>query len=1054
MRPSKILTVLSFTLVSFYTKAQVKQDSVIVLQKQYTGAFNVSGVIKDAATGKNLRGIRVTYKEYSAAITDSLGAFNIKVPSQNLSILLEGEGYQAKQIAIKGNSKIVVSLYEDTYTSFYDFAKLPFEVKMKSQTPFAASSVQTNGNWGKSTETSSSYLQGRVAGLNAIRRSGTPNIGATMFLRGINSLYATNQPLIIVDGVIFDNADYGGLIAGHYTDPLSTIDPRDIDNITVIKDGSSTYGTKGANGVILITTARANELGTKIDFAIYGGMNFRPAKLPLLNAGDHRIYIAEILKSKGLTDAQIQAQPYMNDDKSNNDYFRYHNNTDWQDQVLKNGNTKNIYLKVTGGDNIAKYALSLGFMKNDAPVKNTDLTRYNMRFNGDLNLSKKLTATTDLSFTFDEQNLRDQGTAFKTNPIFLALVKSPFLRVKEVSDAGIESPTLAGRDTFNISNPVVITDNASGLNRRYRFLGSIGFNYQVQKSLILSTSVGVVYDKIRESFFIPTKGVTVDTLNAAVVSSRSGSMVKSFYSLYNDTKLTYTKRFHNVHDLSARLGFRYLKGKAEQDYGLGYNSPIDQLISVQFGSNALRQVGGSIGESTWLNTYFNTDYSYADKYFLSLNVAMDGSSRFGKNIQDALAIGTNKFAVLPSLAAAWLISSEKFVKGNKIDLLKLRASYGLSGNDDIGNYNARQTYIPQNLLGLQGLVRSGFGNDQLQWEKTTKLNVGLDLSILNERLSLSFDAYHNKTDNMLAYENIPIASGSTFIITNSGAMHTNGIEASVNGRITNKVFKWDIGFNIGKSTSTVDQLPVDNVLASFAGATYITQVAAAPNLFFGYKTNGVFISDNVAAQEGISIKNPDGSLVPFKGGDVRFVDVNGDHVIDAGDRQAIGNPNPDFFGAITNKFSYKNFSLDALVTFSKGNEIYNYTRNQLESQSGYYNQTKAIINRWKTNGDATNIPKASWGDPMGNSRFSDRWIEDCSYLRLRTATLSYNVPIRQNGALKYTVVYLTGNNLFTLTKYKGFDPEFSASESIFGQGIDNTLEPQVRSVQLGVRIGL
>ena len=1053
MQVTKILTGLLLLLMCFYSKAQENKDSIIVLSKQYPGAFSVSGVIKDAATGKNLRGIRVTYKDYSAAITDSTGAFVLNVPSPDVSVLLEGEGYQSKQIALKGNNHISAGLYEDTYTSFYDLANFPFGVIMKNQTPFAATSVQTDGNWAKATETPSSYLQGRVAGLNAIRRSGTPNIGATLFLRGINSLYATNQPLIIVDGIIFDNADYGGIISGHYTDPLSSIDPRDIDNITVIKDGSSTYGTKGANGVIIITTARAKELGTKIDFAIYGGINFRPAEIPLLNAADHRIYLSEILKSKGLTDAQIQAQPYMSDDKATSDYFRYHNNTDWQDLVFNKSNTKNIFLKVTGGDNIAKYALSLGYMSNGAVVKNTDLTRYNMRFNGDLNLNRRLTATTNLSFTFNDQNLRDQGTASKTNPIFLALVKSPLLRYKEVSDSGIESPVLTGRDTFNIGNPLVLTDNASGDNRSYRFLSSIGFNYQLLKSLAIATTVGVIYDKTRESFFIPGKGVTTDTLSSAIASSRSGSMVKSFFSLYNDTRLTYSKRFRNIHDLSARIGFRYLKSKAEQDFGLGFNSPIDQLISVQFGSNALRQVGGSIGEATWLNTYFNTDYSYSDKYFVSFNMAIDGSSRFGKNIPDALNIGSNKYAVLPSIAAAWLISSEDFMKGNFIDILKLRASYGLSGNDDIGNYAARQTYISQNLLGLQGLVRSGFGNDQLQWEKIRKLNAGLDVSILNERLNLAFDAYQDKTDKMLVYESAPVASGSSFTITNSGAMTTNGIEASVTARIINKVIKWDMGFNIAKSTSKIDRLPVDRILTSFAGATYITQTSAVPNLFYGYKTNGVFISDNVAAQEGLSLRDSTGSLVAFKGGDVRFADINSDHVIDENDRQVIGNPNPDFFGAITSKVGYKRFSLDALFTFMQGNDVFNYTRSQLETESGYFNQTAAVINRWKTNGDATNIPKATWGDPMGNSRFSDRWIEDGSYLRLRTITLSYNVPFKQ-GILKYALLYITGNNLFTLTKYKGFDPEFSASESIFGQGIDNTLEPQVRSVQLGLRIGL
>ncbi len=380
-----------------------------------------------------------------------------------------------------------------------------------------------------------------------------------------------------------------------------------------------------------------------------------------------------------------------------------------------------------------------------------------------------------------------------------------------------------------------------------------------------------------------------------------------------------------MHDLSARIGFRYLKGKAEQDFGLGYNSPIDQLISVQFGSNALRQVGGSIGESTWFNTYLNADYSYADKYFVSFNMAVDGSSRFGKNIPDVLTVSDNKFALLPSIAAAWLLSSEKFVNGNLFDMLKVRASYGLSGNDDIGNYTARQTYISQNFLGLQGLVRSGFGNNQLQWEKTSKLNVGFDASLYNERLNLTVDVYHNKTSKMLVYEPVPVASGSSFTITNSGAMATNGIEASVNGRIINKVIKWDMGFTLARSVTKVNQLPVDKILTSFAGATFITQESGAPNLFYGYKTNGVFVSDAAAAQENLSRKNPDGSLVPFKGGDVRFQDSNNDHIIDDNDRQVIGNPNPDFFGAITSTAAYKRFSLDVLFTFTQGNDIFNYT---------------------------------------------------------------------------------------------------------------------------------
>lgn len=1058
MQDLKKLTVLALIVLTFsqaWTQENAPADSIIVLKKQYANAFRVSGSVTDAASGKALGGIRVTYKEYSAAITDSLGQFTLNVPSPNVSIMLEGEGYQVKEIALRGHNQVKASLYEDTYTSVYDAASHATGSVMKSHSPYALTSIQTNGNWGRITETPSSFLQGKVAGFNVIRRSGTPNSGASLTLRGISSLYGTNQPLIIVDGILFDNQDYGGsIIANHYNDPLATIDVRDIDNITVLKDGSSLYGTKGANGVIIITTARAKELGTRIDFAVYGGINFTPENLPLLNAEQHRIYLSEILKSQGLSDADIQALPYMNDTKGNEDYYRYHNNTDWQKEVFNKSYTKNIYLKVTGGDNIAKYALSLGFMNNGSITRNTDLKRYTMRFNGDLNLSRRLTATTNLSFGFNEQNLRDQGTATKTNPIMVALTKSPLLRVHEVSGTGIESPSFADRDTFNISNPVVLTDKAIGVNKTYRFLGSIGFNYRLSKSFNLATTLGVTNDKVRESFFIPRLGVTSDTLSTDIAYSRLGSQVKSLFSLFNDSRISYNRQFKNRHELSSRLGVRYLFNKTEQDMGLGYNSAIDELVSVGNGVNSLRRVGGSMGESNWLNTYFNADYNYSDKYFFSFNIAMDGSSRFGKDIPDALTLSGNKYAVLPSIAGAWLISSEKFMGGSTIDLLKLRASFGWSGNDDIGNFTARQTYVSQNLLGLQGLVRGGFGNSQLQWEKMRKLNLGIDAALFNERLNLSVDAFSNKVDNVIAYEIAPAASGFEYAISNSATLTTKGIEASVTARVLNQPsFKWDVGATVGTSRNKANKLPTEQIISNFAGASYISLKYNTPNRFYGYRTRGVFVSDAEAAQSGLVIRQADGTIVPFKGGDVRFIDITGDGVIDDNDRQVIGNPNPDYFGSFTNRLEYGAFVLDALFTFSKGNEIYNYTRNQLEAMSGYGNQTQAVLNRWRTNGHVTDMPKATWGDPMGNSRFSDRWIEDGSYLRLRTLTLSYRIPFSQ-GFFKYANVYVTGNNLVTFTKYKGYDPEFSATESIFGQGVDNTLEPQYRSLLLGLRIGL
>ena len=1067
IRTSFFISAFSFALASAQAQKAPAKGKMVATEKpmdadllkkakEMEGFLPVTGTILEDATGKPLPGISVRYKDVSAGITDSLGKFSLNVPDYQVAVTIDGAGFQTKEIYLKGRSVINAALYEDSYTSFFDVATLPFGTKLKSHIPYAVTSVQTAGAWDRPLETPDTYLQGKVAGLNVIRRSGTPNIGANLFLRGYTSLYATNKPLIVVDGVIFDNTEYGNsLISNNVTNPLAFIDIKDIDNFTVLKDGSSIYGTKGANGVIIITTARAKELATRIDFSAYGGINFSPEKLPLLSAGDYRIYLSQLLQTRGLTPDQIQAYPYMNDNTSNPDYYRYHYTTDWQKEVLQNSYAKHLYLKVTGGDNIAKYALSLGYLKNEGVIKSTDLSKYNMRFNADLNLSKRLTASANLSYTFNEQNLRDQGIAEKTNPLFLALTKSPFLPVHQVSNTGAESPDLADRDTFNKSNPVTIINNALNVNQSYRFFGSMAFNYNLTKAITLNTTVGLTMDKVRENVFIPEKGVTTDTLNLGIADNRSGTQAKRLFTVFNDSRIGYNKTFNRVHHLSANLGFRYIQSKSEQDFGLGYNSATDELKSVTFGLSTLRKVGGNMGEWRWINNYFNADYSLKDKYFLSLNAALDGSSRFGKEINDgALNVSGNKFAIMPSIAGAWVVSSENFMSQSSIDLLKIRASIGFSGNDDIGNYAARQYYVSQNLLGIQGLVRGNFGNPELQWEKVKKVNTGFDLSLFNERFNLSADYFNNETSKMLINQPTAAQSGLLFAVTNSGGMKTNGVEATINTRIINKTaIKWDLGVTIAKYKSKITTLPVAQLTTDFGGATLITKTGDVPNLFYGFKTSGIYSTNADAAQAGLSIKQANGTLVPFQGGDVRFVDMNGDKIIDNADRQVIGDPNPDFYGSFSSRVAFKQWSLEALFTFSKGNDIYNYVRNQLESVSSYNNGTIATINSWKTNGDVTTVPRVNFGDPLGNSRFSDRWIEDGSYLRLRNLSLAYNLPIKA-GFLKYSVLYLTANNVFTITKYLGYDPEFSGGESIFAQGIDLGLEPQYRSLQIGLRFGL
>lgn len=1069
--PAGITSLLIFSLIALPLKLWAQSDSLkiqdlnqasqpvtdtVVVNAPPIGSTTYAGTITDALTNAPLAGISVSIPDYSSGITDDNGVFTIYIPSYATTLLITGAGYQTKEVPLKGRKDISIKLHEESFPTVYQNAYLPLGLQSKSHSVNSVVSLNTRANaWQTSAETSENFFQGKIPGLNVIRRSGTPGIGANSFLRGYSSLNATNQPLVVVDGMIYDVSDFGGsLIHDNYTNPLSFIDIKDIDNITVIKDALSLYGSKGANGVILINTIRSKELATRIDFSAYTGFNYAPKNIPLMGVDDYRTYISDILQTRGYTVDQIQSQAYMNDDTNNPNYYRYHNNTDWQREILRNSYNRNYHLKVSGGDNIAKYALSLGYLKHDGIIKTTDMQRFSTRFNADLNMTPRLTANTNLSFVYGESILKDQGLS-ATNPILTALIKAPFLNRQVISDEGAVSPNLAEADILNVSNPSAIIEKLKAQNRNYRFFGSANFRYQFTKSVSACTMVGVTYDKIRETLFIPQNGMVPDTLKNAIAQRKMGSQIQRLFSIYSDSKISYNKTFNRIHSLDATVGMRYLNNRSETDFGLGYNSATDAFQTIGTGINKLRQVGGDMGQWTWLNYYAGINYQFNNKYFFSVTMALDGSSRFGKDVSSPLSteMFSNSFAFFPSVGAGWLISAEDFMSNyNFVEMLKIRASYGLTGNDDIGNYTSRPYYVAQNFLGMGGLVRGNLGNPAIQWERNRKFNAGLDLALFNERIALSFDVYQNTTDDLITYEPLGTVEGFDFVITNNGSLKNTGVEVALNARIVNTALKWDLGLNIAKYKNEITALPVNDLTTSYAGATILTSVGQPLGVFYGYKTNGVFTSDEDAANVGYYKETINGSLVPFTGGDVFLQDVYADNLIDENDRTVIGDPNPDFTGMLSSRWQWKSFALDAAFTFSYGNDVYNYVRARLESMSALENQTPKALNRWRRDGQVTDMPKAYYGDPMGNARFSDRWIEDGSYLRLRTLTLSYDLPLRSNY-FKYSSVYVTGNNLFTLTNYLGYDPEFSVSGHALTQGIDVGQVPQFKSLLIGIRIG-
>lgn len=1049
------LILLLTTLGGQATWAQERDSTAKKLTTVSNPQYKVMGTVYDSKTNKAIAGARVTYGKNVAKLTNSKGEFSMDIPVKNGVVEVSMDGYIPKEVPILKDGKLRVTLYPSGYRSLYKATTTVFGDNDVLASGGAVDKLEFDA-WEENSETVGSYLQGKMAGVNVVRRSGTPGMGANVNIRGLSSIYTNNQPLYIVDGIVY-NAEHlsPSITTGHLNNALQHIDVRDIQNVTVLKDAvaASIYGAKAANGIVVINTNHAREVATQIDLQANTGYNFRTKSLPLMGAYAYRSYLNDVLATSNHTGSEIAEMPFNNDNPKFADYAVYHNETNWQEKVLKSSIDQNYYLRVTGGDDIAKYALSVGYNDEKGVIDQTSQTRYTARFNGDMVLTKKFTAQSNISIGYGQQNLKDQGLSPKTNPLFLSLIKAPILNTNEISSDGTVSPNYADADYFGYSNPMQIIHNGINNKKAYRLLGSLVFNYEFSNRFKLSNLTTVTYDKAQESFFIPKKGVAKDTVNNIEVFSRLGTQVARYYSISNDLRLQYKQDFGYSGKLQAIGGIRYHKHDSEQDYALGYNSATDQLVSIGNSTAVSRTYGGNIGKWANMTGYGLANFTWKDRYIFNGSIALDGSSRFGDQVSEGVRIADKTYALFPAVAGAWVLSNEDFLKNSsKVNLAKLRLSYGLVGNDDIGNYNARQNYVSQNFLGVQGLIRDGVSNPYLKWEKVEKINAGFDLALFQERLNLTVDIYQNTTRDMLAYNPGNTLSGVSYYLYNNGSMRTKGIDVSLFGRLIDGSVKWDAGINLGHYKSRMLSMP-ETSFSHYAGATYITETGGAPNAFYGYEFEGVYSTAAEASAAGLSVLDAAGNKVAFKAGDAKFNDRNGDKIIDDKDRMVIGDPDPDLVGGLSNIVSYKNWKFGALLTFSLGNDIYNYTRAQLESGSTFYNQTELLQNRWRAEGQVTDVPKATYNDPMGNSRFSNRWIEDGSYLRLRQISVEYGIPVNKK-IIKYVRLYGTANNLFTISKYLGYDPEFAQSADVYHQGIDVTLEPLVRSVQLGLRLGL
>lgn len=1036
------------------------------------------GVVVDQVSKKPLAGIQLKvlgYDRYSA-MTGADGKFTIKVPEFATTLFVHSPSFMSQQVAINAKDSekdIQVFMMQEKFRPMYTegttyTAQAGFDAEAKDVT----------------IESDIENILG--ADVRTVTRSAAPGIGASMFVRGLSSINANAQPLIVVDGVEQDmQQNRLSLHSGQINNILANIAPEDIASVKVLKNATALYGARGGNGVILITTKRGKSMATRIDANISAGVSLVPQLPTMMNASQYRNYATEIL---GTVPENINRDTpisfrFLNDDPNNYYYHTYHNDTDWTDYVYDTAMTQNYNINVQGGDDIGMYNLSVGYVKAESTAKNNDFDRMNVRFNTDINILYNLNTKFDISISrtnskvFDDGAMEDLSAGAITSPTFLSLIKAPIVSPYQYNAiVGGFTSLLCDYDDiysqlgsgYGLANPVAILNNANGDNKNKAentyFNVRVEPTWTINNSLSLTSMFSYTLDRNSQRYHRPFVGVpSFEISNLGTVTSMAASLFSKEINVVSDTHIDW-KHQYGKHNLAAFGGFKYTYFSFDDNnLKTEYNSTTNDKNPSLSASSGYQHIKGN--NDVWKNLqwYGNVDYNYMNRYFATVSLSAEANSRFGAKSGDLDLCGV-AWALFPSVQLGWVMTNESwFPKNAGINYLRVNAGYDMSGNDDISNYAARTSLsavrFNYNAIGLQ---LTNIGNDEIKWETNHKFNVGLQAYMLNNRLGVDFNYYVNKTKDLLTLQTFknPIGGINNYW-TNGGEIKNQGFELSVTAKpvVTHK-WNVEVGASVGHYANKVTKLPDGDYTSSVYGDNNIlTSVGNPVGLFYGYKTAGVFATDAEAKAAGkdgyLYMEDNAGLRNDFKAGDVHFIDQNNDGKISELDKVVIGDPNPDIYGNIFATINYKNLTLTMGWNYSLGNDVYNYKRSILNSGSTFYNQQVAEVAHWRYEGQQTDLPRLAYGDPMGNNRFSDRWIEDGSYLRLKTLNLSYKVPVPGSWTwLQGLTVWAQANNLLTFTKYLGSDPEFSIGNGVLYQGIDCGNIAQGRSFQCGVKINL
>lgn len=995
----------------------------------------ITGSISDS-TGP-LPGASVVVKGTTVgASADFDGNYSIDVPQGASTLVFSYVGYAAQEIEIAGRTTINVTMTEDAQ-ALSEVVVVGYGTQRKADLTGAVGSIDAVEIVKQPIVSPDQVLAGTISGVNITNRSGDPGAPVSVNIRGVGTLSADANPLYVIDGVPLVGTNNITVNTSSTTDsnPLASINPNDIESIDVLKDAASAaiYGARGANGVIIITTKKGSKGDPRVTYDGYASFASARDRIDVLNIEQY----LSIQQELGRDFSSFSGQPEV----------------DWQDAIFKTGFVQNHNIGVSGGGENGTYYISGSYLDNEGIQQAQSFGRYSLRANSEFRIGERFKFGESLQISQSDRLTQSEGAL---NAGFNAALNAPFYQVFGDGPFGynLSNPSTNGGATG--TNYALLTDeriNSTTIQNR-KVLGYFYGEWEIIDNLKLRPSVGIDYNVGSGDFF--QAQTTLDgnsTRQSLLVQSRPIE-----FTLTTGATLSYDKTFGD-HNFSALIGVEQTKFRFNKVRLQGR-----ELFNENFAASGTAVAGANEADLWTLQGILGRlTYNYKGKYLATVNVRRDATSKFAEGSRDG---------VFPSISVGWRLSQEDFFNVEAFDDLKLRIGYGELGNQNLGDGTARTfPYLPTlnnniyYVLGdgqgtVVGPAPTTFANSSIGWETSKQIDIGLDFSLWNGKVTGIIDYYKKTNENALVSLPLPFTSG--FFLpapTNAGEITNSGIELALNYK--NKVgedFEYGLGVNLTTVKNTVQSLgPVSGIITGVGGAqSHRTIVGESLGHFYGYKTDGLY--QNAAE---VSAAVPDALGTPSPG-DIRFVDVNGDGVVDAGDRTILGSPYPGYFYGFNLQAKYKNLDFSMLLRGVGDRQIYNSSRRTLEGMVGTNNFSTQVLNRWTSEGstNSSSNPRLAAGDPNGNNRISDRFVEDADYLRIQNIQLGYTFPQDRlqnwtNGFISNMRLYLSGQNLATFTNYSGFDPEVGRAQSFqkgnnpLATGQDDGQAPLPRIVLLG-----